>query len=44
MHADIAVGRIVAPPGTKFKPLRVGRSGDMRRGDLVAVLGAPLGG
>lgn len=43
-EADIAVGRIVAPPGTKFRALRVGQSSAMRRGDLVAVLGAPLGG
>jgi S1-C subfamily serine protease len=43
-EADIAIGRILAPPGTRFKPLRIGRSGAMRRGDAVAVLGAPLGG
>lgn len=43
-EADIAIGRILAPPGTKFKPLTIGRSAIMRRGDTVAVLGAPLGG
>lgn len=44
LEADIAVGRIIAPLGTKFKHFRIGKSSSMRRGDLVAVLGAPLGG
>ena len=43
-EADIAIGRLVAPPGTRFRPLRVGRSNALRRGDPVVVLGAPLGG
>ena len=43
-EADIAIGRLVAPPGTRFKPLRIGRSGALRRGDTVVVLGSPLGG
>jgi S1-C subfamily serine protease len=43
-EADIAIGRLVAPPGTRFQPLRVGRSSALRRGDPVVVLGAPLGG
>jgi len=43
-EADIAVGRLIAPPGTRFKPLRVGSSGQLRRGDTVVVLGSPLGG
>jgi hypothetical protein len=43
-ESDIAIGRIVAPPGTKFKPLRIGRAAALRRGDILVVLGAPLGG
>ena len=43
-ESDIAVGRLIAPPGTRFKPLKVGKSGSLRRGDTVVVLGAPLGG
>lgn len=43
-EADIAVGRLLAPAGTRFAPLRLGASGALRRGDLVCVLGAPLGG
>ena len=43
-EADIAVGRLIAPPGTRFKPLRIGSSGQLRRGDTVVVLGSPLGG
>jgi S1-C subfamily serine protease len=43
-EADIAIGRLVAPPGTRFKPMRIGRSGQLRRGDTVVVLGSPLGG
>jgi putative serine protease PepD len=43
-EADIAVARIVAPPGTRFRPLPIGSSGGMRRGDTVIALGAPLGG
>lgn len=43
-EADIAVGRIVAPAGTRFKPLRIGSSKAMRRGEPIIVLGAPLGG
>lgn len=43
-EADIAIGRIIAPPGTKFRALKIGRSDSLRRGDTIAVLGAPLGG
>lgn len=43
-EADIAVARLAAPRGTRFRPLRVGSSSALRRGDLVTVLGAPLGG
>lgn len=43
-EADIAVGRIRAPPGTRFPYLPMGSSGNLKRGDTVAVLGAPLGG
>ena len=43
-EADIAIGRIIAPPGTKFRALKIGRSDTLRRGDTIAVLGAPLGG
>jgi len=43
-ESDIAIGRIVAPAGTKFKPLRIGRAAALRRGDILVVLGAPLGG
>jgi len=44
-ESDIAVGRIIAPPGTVFPPpLRIGKSSTMRPGDRIAVMGAPLGG
>jgi S1-C subfamily serine protease len=43
-ESDIAVGRLIAPSGTRFKPLNIGKSGALRRGDTVVVLGAPLGG
>lgn len=44
-ESDIAVCRIVgAPDGTRFRPIAVGRSSSLRRGDTVAVLGAPFGG
>ena len=41
--SDIAIGRLIAPPGTKFKPFRPGSSSKMKRGDTICVLGAPLG-
>jgi S1-C subfamily serine protease len=44
-EADIAVARLVAPPDAPpFTFLRFGRSGALRRGETVAVMGAPLGG
>lgn len=43
--SDIVVGRLVAPPGTKFRTLPIADSSSrMRRGDFLCVLGAPLGG
>jgi S1-C subfamily serine protease len=37
-------GRIVTPRGTRFRALPIGSSTALRRGDSVAVLGAPFGG
>lgn len=45
VEADIAVARLVTPDGTSTVPhLTFGSSSALRRGDPVAVLGAPLGG
>lgn len=45
-ESDIAVARLLAPQGTKFKPLRFSSKpvGEMKRGEPLVVLGAPLGG
>ncbi|RYG46808.1 serine protease, partial [archaeon] len=43
-EADIAVGRLVLPPGTRMRALRPGSTRGMKRGEPVAVLGAPLSG
>ena len=34
-ESDLAIGRLVSPPGTSFTPLPLGRSGALRRGDPV---------
>lgn len=47
VESDIAVGKIIAPEGTKFSHLRFKRSDDgapLRRGEPLVVLGAPFGG
>jgi len=44
-EADIAIGRLVAPRGHDFPYLRFSAaSGAMRRGETLAVLGAPMDG
>lgn len=49
VESDIAVGRIVAPEGTRFSCLRFKRSEEqggkpLRRGEPLVALGAPFGG
>lgn len=43
-ESDIAIGKLVAPPGKKFKYLKMGSSSALRKGDPITILGAPLGG
>jgi S1-C subfamily serine protease len=44
-EADIAIGRLVAPRGHAFPHLRfAAASGAMRRGEPLAILGAPMDG
>jgi S1-C subfamily serine protease len=43
-EADIAIARLLAPPGQRFPALAFAPSEALRRGDAVVVLGAPLGG
>ena len=43
-EADIAIARLLAPPGTRFHALAFASSDALVRGDAVVVLGAPLGG
>ena len=43
-EADIAIARLLAPPGARFPSLSFAPSEALRRGDAVVVLGAPLGG